>query len=251
MGFNGYGCILYAKIVTGDNIGVFEWLKFLVGYNSYLYYLTVLMICYLIYFYPVKHNKITIMAIVSIFITIISQQLTAWGILDVKSIGLTNYLNIFNWVGYFSLGLCLKNVDAYKFITKIRKYIVPIIMIWVALFVIAYYFDNSTGYFSLFAIPLQIFGAIIVFALSSFKSLDCRFVKYIARISFSVYLVHMVIIALVYKFIGNLYCINLFVPIVTLLLIAGLIFAGEKIAQKIKLESVYYKLLGIRRERKA
>ena len=95
---------LRAKIITGEPVAILEWLKFIIGHNSYLYYLTILMICYLVYFYPIKHNKIAITAIISILITIVSQQLTAWGIFDIKRIYLTNYLNIFNWVGYFSLG---------------------------------------------------------------------------------------------------------------------------------------------------
>ena len=234
----------------GEEIGFWIWLKFLIGHNSYLYYLTVLMLCYLIYFYPVKHNKITITVIISFLITIISQQLTAWGILAVKKIYLTNYLNIFNWVGYFSLGLLLKNVDVYKILIKIRKYIVPIIMIWVALFVLAYYFDNTTGYFSLLAIPLQVLGAIIVFGISSFDVLNCKLTRYISKISFCVYLLHMAVVPVVYKFLGNLYFIKLFEPMVTLLLIAGLIFVGEKIARIFRLEGLYCKLLGIRGERK-
>ena len=133
---------------------------------------------------------------------------------------------------------------------EIMLCIISIIMIWVALFVLAYYFDNTTGYFSLFAIPLQIFGAIIVFGLSSFGILDCRPIRYIAKISFSVYLLHMAVVPVVYKFLGNMYFIKLFVPMVTLLLIAGLIFVGEKIARIFRLEGLYCKLLGIRGERK-
>ena len=119
-----------------------------------------------------------------------------------------------------------------------------------ALFVMAYYFDDTTGYFSLFAIPLQILGAIIVFGLSSFGILDCRPIIYIARISFSIYLLHMTIVSLVYKFIGNLCYVNLFTPIITLLLMSIMLFTGEQIAEKLRLKGVYCKLLGIREERK-
>ncbi len=248
--FLGTLVFLESKIVMGDEIGFWIWFKFLIGHNSYLYYLTVLMLCYLIYFYPVKHNKITITVIISFLITIISQQLTAWGILAVKSIYLTNYLNIFNWVGYFGLGLWLKNIDVYKLLTLFKKYIIAIIALWMGIFIMAYYLDNTTGYFSLFAIPLQVLGAIIVFGISSFDVLNCKLTRYISKISFCVYLLHMAVVPVVYKFLGNMYFIKLFVPMVTLLLIAGLIFVGEKIARIFRLEGLYCKLLGIRGERK-
>ena len=245
-GFLGTLVFLESKIVMAEPIGISGWLKFMIGHNSYLYYLTVLMICYLIYFYPVKHNKITITVIISFLITIMSQQLTAWGILDIKKIYLTDYLNIFNWVGYFGLGLWLKNIGVYKLLTLFKKYIIAIIALWMGIFIMAYYLDNTTGYFSLFAIPLQVLGAIIVFGISSFDVLNCKLTRYISKISFCVYLLHMAVVPVVYKFIGNIYFIKLLVPLATLAVLSVMLLFFGKIARRLKMEKVFYKLSGIR-----
>ena len=241
---------LEARIVMGQSIDVLSWLKFLIGHNSYLYYLTVLMICYLIYFYPVKNNKTTIVCVISVVITVLSQQLTAWGLVDTGKIYLTDYLNIFNWVGYFCLGVYLKRINVYNLLTVFKKHIALFIILWLIVFALAYRFDSKTGYFSLFGIPLQIIGAVIVFGICSVDIFDCKVTRYISKISFCVYLVHMAVVSIVYKFLGNLDFIKLLVPLVTLLSITSILFVCEKVSYKLKISGLFYKLSGIRNERK-
>ena len=76
---------------------------FLVGHGSYLYYLTVLMVCYVAYFYPVQQDRLTVVCLVSVLLTVASLQLTAFGVWDVSHVGLTDYLNPLNWIGYFCI----------------------------------------------------------------------------------------------------------------------------------------------------
>ena len=241
---------LEARIVMGQSIDVLSWLKFLIGHNSYLYYLTVLMICYLIYFYPVKNNQTTIVCVISVVITVLSQQLTAWEFIDVSKINLTNYLNVFNWIGYFCLGILLKEINVYNLLTVFKKHIVLFIVLWFVIFALAYRLDIKTGYFSLFGIPSQLMGAIALFGVCSFDAFDCKLTRYISKISFCVYLVHMAVVSIVYKFLGNLNFIKLLVPLVTLLSISVTLFVCEKVSYKLKIAGLFYKLSGIRNERK-
>lgn len=190
------------------------------------------------------------MCIISVIITIISLQLTAWDIIHAGKIYLTDYLNVFNWIGYFCLGILLKNINALEIINKCRKYIIPLIVCWCMIFIVSSLFETKTGYFSIFAIPQQILGAFIVFSISSFNVLDCKIMRYISRISFCVYLTHIAIVPVVYKFLGGSYIVKLFVPAVTLVLTAAILFVCEIISNKLKVSELFYTLSGIRSYRK-
>ena len=246
------GTFIYieSKLVMGQAIGVVNWLQFMVGHKSFLYYLTVLMICYLVYFYPVKTEKVWTVCIISFAITVISQQLTAWDIVDVSKIYLTNYLNVLNWCGYFCIGIMLKKLDVYKLINIFRKYILLLIFAWGILFVLGGYFDKGFGYFSRFAIPIQLLSAAIVFGISSFDFADCRFARYISKISFCTYLVHMFFVAAVEKYIGHMVGVRLFMPIITLLIILMIVYVAEMLACKLNMTKLFSCISGVRINKK-
>ena len=71
-------------------------------------------------------------------------------------------------------------------------------------------------------------------------------VKYVSGTSFCTYLVHMAIVPVVYKFLGNIYLLKLFVPAVTLALIAVIMYVLGKFAYKIKLGKLFDILTGVR-----
>lgn len=247
--FIGSGVFLLSGLKMKRSVGIISLMQFLIGYNSYLYYLTVLMLCYLIYFIPVKNNNKPVIYI-SFGVSILSLQLTAWGIVDIHTIHLTNYLNILNWIGYFCIGLLLKSLNVYKITEYCRKHMLLLAFCWAAVFLASLRFDRAAGYFSIFAIPLQLIAAFMVFGISSYSFMDCFAVNTVSRLSFCIYLLHMAVVPIVYKFFGAIYLIKLFMPLITAGSIVLCLVLAELLAQKLKLTKLFYTLSGIRPARK-
>lgn len=89
---------IYKSIMIPDYCTITQLIKWIIGNGSYLYYMSVLVLCFLI-FYKVK-NGIKILALLA---TMLSNMLTASGTMEpiLFFLKINNYLNIFNWIGFF------------------------------------------------------------------------------------------------------------------------------------------------------
>ena len=115
-----------------------EWANFIVGNGSYCYYLTILMLLYLIFTWlPFMRTNIAF---------IICEILTVFSTIWFWRVGqLSPYLYILNWIGYFVLGMQL---TFYSEITnKIIKYLYQlrwkIITIYIIFLGIQIFFRNG------------------------------------------------------------------------------------------------------------
>lgn len=66
--FMGSAVYLYNAILSGGGISPIKWILYIIGYKTYLYYLTVLVLCYLIFY---KRNRTTMyisMGITAVFL---------------------------------------------------------------------------------------------------------------------------------------------------------------------------------------
>lgn len=93
---------------------------FLLGYNSILYYLTNLMIYFVVFYFVGLIRNVTVKRWICIAICLIS-----WGSIVMESFGIspfpTLYLNPFNFALYFSLGFILQSSP--EFFARIKKVI--------------------------------------------------------------------------------------------------------------------------------
>lgn len=109
-------CVYFYVYLRKSPLSLMGWISFIIGNGSYCYYLTMLMMLYLIFTsFPFMRTGVAL--IVCEVITVIS---TIW----IYQIGnLSPYLNILNWVGYFALGMqitCHKD-KAFKPFNKLYK----------------------------------------------------------------------------------------------------------------------------------
>lgn len=240
--FLGTLAYLYNAVLTG-NIGIMKWIAWILGYKTYLYFLTVLFLCFIIFY---KTNKI--FCICCIPISIISIMLTASGILEpvITFLHITDYLNIFNWIGVFALGQLCKNIEPkslFIFITRYR-------FLWIALFLVLaatiIFFDIKTGYFSFVGIYFEIIGALCIFAISSFGIFNIKLFQNIANNSFSIYLIHMPLLGVLDK----IYNLNPVIQAISVLLVIAVAHFGLELCRyiicKIKCEKVFFKIFGFR-----
>lgn len=245
------GSIVYleARIAMSKSFLPMEYIEFLVGKNSYLYYMTVLTIIYVLLYYPVKNGYITVLFAMMVA-TSVSQILTANRVIDVTILGITDYLNIFNWIGYFCIGVIInKYTNVARLLKTIQRLLPFLILCWLGVFWLAMRANDSTGYFSRFAIPLQLLSTSIFFGVSSLKFMHRKWLILVADYSYFVYLVHMAVIPIVYKCFGGIYILNLFAPVITIVMIVLPVKLIEKYICKInnrKINVWFYTLSGIR-----
>ena len=242
------GTFVYAEsvLVMHKGISLLAYAKFLLGHGSYLYYLTVLILCYVLYFYGVKAGRLHLMCAVSVLVTVASVQLTAWGVLDVTRVGLTDYLNPLNWIGYFCLGVWLKRADVYRLMTWCRKCLWLLVPAYGGLFALSHLLGDRMGYFGWFGMPLQLMGSMIIVGVSSFEWLDCKPLRYVSGASFGVYLLHMFSLPVVEKVLGYLPVETFLAPALTLAATAAGFFALQVICDKIRLGKAFRLLSGVR-----
>ncbi|KQS48660.1 hypothetical protein ASG38_05850 [Flavobacterium sp. Leaf359] len=218
-----------------------SWLNWIIGNGTYLYYLTILIFCYLLFSFFNKKGAsyfFIISTIISLFLT----SFDFFGYLDPYKIN--NYLNPFNWIGFFSLGHIMKNrvIGLIPFLNKNAPYILffYFIFIWISIKAEGHY-----GYFSKLAIPNEILGMTVIFSISSLKIFRKEnFIK-ISEFTFSIYLIHFLVFPFRIFLIQN-YWSQFINPIIYMLICILLIITGKFIAKKVGLTKMYNTLIGLR-----
>ncbi len=237
---------LWSVFAGAKALSILSWIGYILGNGTFLYYLTVLILCYCIFY---KRNKIVMYA--SMLLSVISVYLTAFGLLDriIDALNITNYLNIFNWIGYFAIGYLLqekKNQEIYDFLKQTMFVSISLFLVLYALICI---FNIETGYFSYIGILYQLIGAWAIFSISTLPVFDKSIVHNISNMTFGVYLLHMITISSVLKICSVTNITKLFTPIAVIITCLVLLYAGYVIAKKLHLDNLYCILTGVRMKR--
>lgn len=225
------------------------WFEFIIGKGTFLYYLPMLLLCYMIFFYFYKNDRFLYS---SVLITVLSLMLTSFGYMDaiINGLNITNYLNIFNWIGYFSIGLiakkyCLLERLFISFKTHCVNNIIITLYI-VSLLLCPLVEPGYGGYFSKLGFIMQLFAIIIAIYISSRIKFHKETLFNVGRYSYSIYLIHFIPIRL-YAFITDIIPELSYIAALVILIICYLILSiGRSIAKVLNLENVYCTLLGIR-----
>ena len=214
---------------------------FIIGYKSYLYYLMILCVFFILFYYVYSKTMVLIAAVmVNIVSLCLAQQ--GYGIP-----GITNFLNIFNWCGYFSIGCLCKKFNLFSQLKKDRRLSVISIMALIIVVVIAVII-NVEIYFRGFSF---IVGTVSVFGFYSLAVLLCNVSSSIlltaGKVSFSVYLLHLPLVSLLKKTVRYLN-VNLYflIPLVTIAIFCFLYKLSEKNAKNSQIKKIIYILLGLR-----
>ncbi len=193
----GSAVYLYTVIRHGTP-SVLGFVRWLVGFETYLWYMLVTLVLYLI-FYFVNKSKIAfwiipVFSVANIFILVFAVDfLIKYDLL---------YVNVFNWILYFWLGSLLKRKSSLsKLYNVCKRFRWLIIAGYIASVLIVCFTKYKLFYWS-FYYPLFMM-LVIAFAIS-FSSIiyDLKAVRLIGQVSFSIYLLHMPIAGIA-AFISN------------------------------------------------
>lgn len=222
------GAIIIPWIVTGSAVylytslrkhsfNVLGWIKNLLGSGSYLWFLSVLLVLYLLFFALGRYKCFLIVApVISVCSFFFNERLYkyiySWG---------GDYLNVINWLFFFWIGYIIGKYNLFDKLTLINKKLSFLFMVgYAVLFIIVLFTNIDMNYRT----PLYIIYALFFILFStalSYWLCKIRIIQQIGRHSFSIYLLHMPFVGLVVNlgnnYIGTWYCL-LFYPIVALVL---------------------------------
>lgn len=156
-----------------------SWGKFLIGNGSYLYFNTILLFMFAV-FYWIKNSKGQYVLLVMSIVMVTYQSLI------LRSYSNFTYLNPLIWCGWFSIGQILRNVEAdLNFVFKYR-------FLWYSMYLLIIlcmsYRHRSIGYWSPGAIVVELAA---IFVCMNLAKRGGTFLGWIGRRTYLIYLLHM------------------------------------------------------------
>lgn len=219
------------------------YLKWIFGNGTYLYYIPVLLVCFLICY---KLPRRALLGLV--IINVVSVILTASGVLApvIDALHITSYLNFFNWVGFFALGMLLRGIDEAKILSCLKKIRIPAIILFVMALVATMKLCDEFSYFIYVSIPYELLGALAVFSVSTLPLVRIGVLARLSESTYAIYLVHMILIGLLDSVFSRALVLQA-VSSAAIVAVAGFVLlVGSVVSEKIKLNGFYCLITGLR-----
>lgn len=238
--FCGTFLFLYVVLRKGG-LNFYNWFTTLTVF-SHLYYLTVLMIFYLL-FWKLRNNNCFL--IFFSCLSIISITLTGQEILDIYP-----YINPLNWALYFILGLLIRKYDLLeKLALFCKKWLVMISCVYVIILIIYLSWGIYISYWKHAAIIAELFAIALVLGISSYCSgmKKTNWFVYLGKMSFSIYLLHTPFAGIITNLFNHfhLWYFTLFRPLIVILMTLLGIEIVRYLSKKIKVNKIADILLGV------
>lgn len=206
-----------------------SYIKWILGSGSWYYFVSVLLVMFVIF----KFCNSDFWLYLFMALNVISILMSQFGIIKYGE-NLTAYLNVFNWIGFFSLGVLVNKKGLIKFLLS-KTSVIICSVVFVALFIWAAYNNvYIQSYFYLLSIPFELSAVVVLLFISKLlcrSSLICD----IGKKSYAIYLIHMQIAGAISSRIGGNIFLILIKPIVALMLVYFILKAFEIICKKIGL----------------
>ena len=250
-----WGYYIYArKFIAGSPFyfNLHEILNWLLGNGTYLYFLSILIICYMVFYYI---DNIALL-ILAIFLSILSIELTAFGVLPI-SINLeyyplmyisNPYLNVLNWIGYFALGMIIHKYNVLgKLYYKLKKYNKLIIITSFMIIILTYKISREKAfwYFSKESIIIEVIMLIAVIS-TSLSIKNNNILIELGKRSLAIYLLQWIFIGTFNMILTTDIMFAIVRPIYIIITLYILLYILEKISIKLKIQKIFYTIFGFR-----
>lgn len=216
---------IYISIRKGGG-SLSGWTNWIIGNGSYLYYLSVLIILYLVFFFFIN-NKIFLHIVNSISIGyILLDNLEIIGRLD---FGISQQLNPMRWVTFFSIGILINKVgNLDDFCLFLNKHLIKFVILFVAYMALVLFYEQSISYYTPYYLPFAFLAIAVSFGISyRLLARKNKVLIYVGKESFLIYLFHMPVAGIVTNIFNrvDLWGLTLLRPFVVLAITAGGIYA--------------------------
>ena len=183
------GTLIYI-ITQTEVISEIGYLKFMFGYGSFLYYMSVLCGCFLL-FYFIFDNSVLLAG--CIFLNCVSLLFVQF---EVYKSPFTNFLNIANWMGYFAIGCLFRKYEVFSRIKESKPLLQQVLVLGGFVSIIIGTITNVETYFYFMAFPIGCICLLSIYSVCYLTKMGkFGFVNDIGSWAFSVYLLHMPVVA--------------------------------------------------------
>lgn len=237
-------CVYLYVYMRKPPIQVITWINFIIGNGSYCYYMTMLMILYMIFtIFPFMRSNMAclICEIITMVCCIVPQQTE-----------ISPYLNILNWIGLFALGLHISNNKA--FFEKIAIHILEkkwrFFLIYFILFSAQIYSDRSGWYWDGFNVIICWGGALTIFIIASCLKKSKwigGILQTIGEYSFAIYIWHMPIAGIIANLMSKSKLLWMIIlrPVIVIAMVLAIFLCFRKIINNTQLSKMTY-IIGMR-----
>lgn len=233
------GTLVYIYIVVRKGgASIIGYLDFILGNGSYLYFLTVLMILYIVFYYFKSEKFIYAIMIISIISNILTIH---------KLININGYMNFMNWCVYFEFGLLLAQKDRFikaKILCEENRLFIRLILSLLILLNVIW--GKETIYWDYIGIFIIMFGIMTILGVRIVnEKISNLFIK-LGEYSFSIYLLHMPVAGIIVNITNRFDLI--FLLLIRPLIVIGIVILFIRIYKKVieKFNKKYLFLIGIR-----
>lgn len=244
--FCGTLVYLYVYLRKGG-LGFISLVKWLLGIDTYLYYMTVLSVLYLVCFF-IRKNK------TAVWVTVLISA--AWNIALGAALyihpGMIKivYLDPIRFAFFFALGLLVANYGVFENILAFcKKSVLPATAVLTVIIVLLAFNDKTLSYFRIYYIFVELVALAAILGISA-ASADTRSALFtnIGKASFSIYLLHMPIAGIVANVFRRIdfFALTLLRPIIVLVIVYFAIWALNRFFPKGKALNLINTLIGMR-----
>lgn len=242
-----FGSMIYFIGALSNGFSVFEYIKWLMGYGSYLWFMVVyvmLNVLFEVMEYIQKEKTKEILYVALLFCTIVSRVLTP--IFNIS--GANAFFNLFNWIGFFAVGKLFKDKKLTIFFDKKGAILRGgICLALLAIFLnLEILLGGSIGYFGYTSVFEQFCWIGLIFSAGALLKNIPKLISYIGKNTLPIYLIHIAPLQWLCTFFPIM--IWIYIPLsicLVIVLFLGL-WAFWLLAKKWKLENIYQKVCGFK-----
>lgn len=234
------GSLVYAMGAVSSGFSLISWLCWLIGKNTYLWYMTIYVIIQIVFSIPRIDRKSGL--VVCVLITAVSRVLTAcFGIS-----GYPAFLNLLNWVGFFAVGVLFRqHSNMQRVNSKYMRTVYPSVAV-IAIVLFAYLDTlmplTRLDYWSYFDCFSQFSWIVVLFFIS--HTMVGKHGYEIGKESFPIYLLHIPVIGFVTSQITVGVTLAMLISIAIICVLYLCLFSAMKIATMLHLDQLFITITG-------
>ena len=164
-----WGGITYILHIVNDKsvIKVYDYILWILGYKTWLYYVPVILICYFVFNYSTSIKYI--LSIIGVGIC--SYVLTVFGFFEKAFF--TSCQNPFNWIGFFAIGILLQKLGLQEKVFRMSKtkVLLPMLVLGslgmtILYFCVSRQFGFTPSYWNCLSIPFELLSCAAIYMIS-------------------------------------------------------------------------------------
>ncbi len=229
--------------LSARSFSVLAYVKWVLGSGTWYYYITVFLIFLVIFKWLARRDAwLYLCMVLNIASLALCTVKPDWLSLPF----LTQYLNVFNWIGFFALGILMRKYRLDRAILS-RWWSIPIAAV-AAIASLAYHMHGFLTYFHLVT-PIFELSAFVLLLWASNALAKTRVASPLAFLggtTYCIYLLHMQIVQTICRLLPQTASIDIINPFIGLTVMAVAVTVGLKICQLLPFGKVICTLVGLR-----